>query len=74
MRRTRKALSWLNLLFEVSAYIQRIYRKVDFLELAVQWLDRCRARLGQLWWFGLATLVDIRSSKAPHCLIRRSNR
>jgi len=25
-------------------------------------------------WFVLATLVDIRSSKAPHCLIRRSNR
>ena len=32
------------------------------------------ARLGQLWRFGLATLVDIRSSKAPHCLIRRWHR
>ncbi len=32
------------------------------------------ARLGQHRWFSLATLVDIRSSRAPHCLIRRLNR
>ena len=70
----REALSWLNLLFGVSADVERFYAKVDFLELIVQRLEGCRARLGQLEGFGLATLVDIRSSKAPHCLIRRSNR
>ena len=31
-----KALSWLNLLFEVSAYAQRYDPKVDFLGLVVQ--------------------------------------
>ena len=53
---------------------QRYYLTVTFLRLKVQWPVRYRARLGQHRWFSLATLVDIRSLGASHCLIRRLNR
>ena len=69
-----KVLSWVSLLFDVRADNQRDYLRVAFCELGVQWFVCCQHGLGQHQWFSLATLVDIRSPKAPHCLIRRLNR
>ena len=37
-------------------------------------LSADQARLGQHGWFSFATLVEIRSLGASHCLIRRLNR
>ena len=56
-----KALSWLNLLFEVSAYVERNLRERSFLSARCPATEGCAARPCQLDWFVLATLVDIRS-------------
>jgi len=59
---------------ELRADVWRDYLTIAFLRLKVQWLVGFQARLRQRWWFSLATLIDIRSLGASHCLIRRLNR
>ena len=59
------ALSWLNLLFGVSAYVQRVYLKVDFLELGCPATCMAAGHVSvSLKGFDLATLVDIRRSES----------
>jgi hypothetical protein len=44
---SRKVLSWVSLLFDMRADIQRDYLRVAFCELGVQWFVCCQHGLGQ---------------------------
>ena len=55
-------------------FLKRFRDFAGIKENTIQWLVRCQHGSSAFDGFSLATLVKIRSSKAPHCLIRRLNR